>query len=65
MSLHLVAGIDLALQLPTAPAPYFLLGLNFEGVWVVRDTADDALGSLGPARLKSSLPAMKAPRVNL
>jgi hypothetical protein len=44
MSLHLVAGIDLARQLPTARTPYFLLGLNSEGVWVVRDTAGRRAG---------------------
>jgi hypothetical protein len=44
MPLRLVAGIDLALQLPTARVPYFLLGLNFEGVWVVRDTAGRRAG---------------------
>jgi len=44
MSLHLVAGIDLARQLPTARAPYLLLGLNSEGVWVIRETAGRRAG---------------------
>src|SRR5215510_9618047 len=38
MSLHLKAGIDFPSQLPTATAPYFLLGLNSTGSWVIRDT---------------------------
>ena len=42
MSFHLVAGIDLAPQLPSAPS--FLLGLNSEGVWVIRKAAGRRAG---------------------
>jgi len=38
MSLHLVAGIAIPRQLPTATAPYFLLGVNSRGAWVIRET---------------------------
>jgi hypothetical protein len=38
MALNLVAGVDLPSQLPTATAPYFLLGLNSSGAWVIRET---------------------------
>ena len=38
MSLNLVAGIDFPSQLPTAKAPYFLLGQNLAGIWVMRET---------------------------
>jgi hypothetical protein len=65
MSLHLVAGIDLARKLPTARTPYFLLGLNSEGVWVVRDTAGRRAGLFKTRELQSSLRAMKAPRATL
>lgn len=44
MSFHLGAGIDLTPQLPTARAPYFLLGLNSEGVWVIREAAGRRAG---------------------
>ena len=38
MSLNLVTGIDFPNQLPTAAAPYFLLGLSSTGAWVIRET---------------------------
>ena len=38
MSLHLRAGIDFPGQLPTAAAPYFLLGQNAAGAWAIRET---------------------------
>jgi hypothetical protein len=38
MSLHLIAGVDFPSQLPTAAAPFFLLGLNSTGQWVIRET---------------------------
>ena len=38
MSLHLIAGVDLPSELPTATAPYFLLGRNIAGLWVIRAT---------------------------
>lgn len=44
MSIHLVAGIALARQLPTARAPCFLLGRNSEGVWVIREAAGRRAG---------------------
>ena len=44
MSLHLVAGIDFPSRLPTATAPYFLLGLNASGSWVVRETTGRRAG---------------------
>ena len=39
MSHRLIAGIDFPTQLPTATSPYFLLGLNSAGLWVLRETA--------------------------
>ena len=44
MSLHLVAGIDFPSQLPTATAPYFLLGVNSRGAWVIRETTGRRAG---------------------
>jgi len=44
MSVHLVAGIDFPSELPTATAPYFLLGLNSRGVWVIRETTGRRAG---------------------
>jgi hypothetical protein len=44
MSLHLVAGIDFPSQLPTATAPYFLLGQNLAGAWVIRETTGRRAG---------------------
>jgi len=44
MSLHLMAGIDFPSQLPTATAPYFLLGLNSAGSWVIRETTGRRAG---------------------
>ena len=44
MALHLVAGIDIPKQLPTATAPYFLLGLNAAGCWVIRETSGRRAG---------------------
>ena len=44
MSLHLVAGVDFPSQLPTATAPYFLLGVNSRGAWVIRETTGRRAG---------------------
>jgi hypothetical protein len=44
MSLHLVAGIDFPSQLPTATAPYFLLGRNLCGSWVICETTGRRAG---------------------
>jgi hypothetical protein len=44
MSLHLIAGVDFPSQLPTAAAPYFLLGLNSAGQWVIRETTGRRAG---------------------
>jgi hypothetical protein len=44
MSLHLVAGVDFPSQLPTAKAPYFLLGQNLAGAWVIRETTGRRAG---------------------
>ena len=38
MSLNFAAGIDFPSQLPTATAPYFLLGLSSTGARVIRET---------------------------
>jgi hypothetical protein len=44
MSLRLLAGIDFPSQLPTATAPYFLLGQNTAGTWVIRETTGRRAG---------------------
>jgi hypothetical protein len=44
MPLHLVAGIDFPSQLPSATAPYFLLGLNSGGAWVIREVTGRRAG---------------------
>ena len=44
MSLHLIAGVDFPKQLPTDAAPYFLLGLNSTGQWVIRETTGRRAG---------------------
>jgi hypothetical protein len=44
MSLNLVAGVDFPSQLPTATAPYFLLGLSSTGAWVIRETTGRRAG---------------------
>jgi hypothetical protein len=44
MSLNLRAGIDFPSQLPTASAPYFLLGRNAAGSWVIRETTGRRAG---------------------
>ncbi len=44
MSLNLVAGVDFPSQLPTATAPFFLLGLNSAGHWVIRETTGRRAG---------------------
>ncbi len=44
MSLHLVAGLDFPSRLPTATAPYFLLGRNAAGAWVIRETTGRRAG---------------------
>jgi hypothetical protein len=44
MSLHLVAGADFPSRLPTSTAPYFLLGLDAAGHWVIRETTGRRAG---------------------
>lgn len=44
MSLHLVAGVDFPSRLPTTSAPFFLLGLNAAGQWVIRETTGRRAG---------------------
>ena len=44
MALHLVAGVDIPNRLPTATAPYFLLGRNSAGCWVIRETSGRRAG---------------------
>jgi hypothetical protein len=44
MSLHLVAGVDFPSRLPTAAAPYFLLGVDSAGHWVIRETTGRRAG---------------------
>ena len=44
MSLHLVAGIDFPRLLSTATSPYFLLGVNSRGTWVIRETTGRRAG---------------------
>jgi hypothetical protein len=44
MSLSLRAGLDFPRQLPTAAAPYFLLGLNSSGQWVIRESSGRRAG---------------------
>ena len=44
MAMHLVADIDFPSQLPTATTPYFLLGLNSAGAWVLRETTGRRAG---------------------
>ncbi len=44
MSLHLVAGVDFPSQLPTAASPYFLLGQDLAGTWIIRETTGKRAG---------------------
>jgi Uncharacterized protein conserved in bacteria (DUF2188) len=44
MSLDLVAGVDFPDQLPTAPAPCFLIGRNAAGHWVIRENTGRRAG---------------------
>jgi hypothetical protein len=44
MSLNPVAGVDFPNRLPTATAPFFLLGLNSAGHWVIRETTGRRAG---------------------
>jgi len=44
MSLNLIAGVDFPRQLPTATAPFFLLGRNAAGHWVIRETTGRRAG---------------------
>ena len=44
MSLHLVAGLDFPSRLPTAVAPYFLLGRNAAGAWVICESTGRRAG---------------------
>jgi len=44
MSLKPVAGVALPSRLPTATAPFFLLGLNSAGHWVIRETTGRRAG---------------------
>jgi hypothetical protein len=43
-SLNLIAGVDFPSQLPTASAPFFLLGRNAAGNWVIRETTGRRAG---------------------
>jgi hypothetical protein len=47
MSLTLVPGVDFPSQLPTATAPFFLLGRNSVGCWVIRETTGRRGGLFG------------------
>jgi hypothetical protein len=47
MSLNVVAGVDFPSQLPTATAPFFLLGRNSAGFWVIRETTGRKAGLFG------------------
>src|SRR5262245_9233267 len=44
MSLNRVPSVACARQLPTATAPYFLLGLSSTGAWVIRETTGRRAG---------------------
>jgi hypothetical protein len=44
MSLNLIAGVDFPSQLPSATAPFFLLGRNAAGHWVIRETTGRRAG---------------------
>jgi hypothetical protein len=44
MSLNLVAGVDFPSQLPTATAPFFPLGINSAGFWVICETTGRRTG---------------------
>jgi hypothetical protein len=44
MSLNLIAGVDFPSQLPTAIAPFFFLGRNAAGHWVIRETTGRRAG---------------------
>jgi hypothetical protein len=44
VSMNLIAGLDFPKQLPTSTAPYFLLGLNSSGQWVIRETTGRRAG---------------------
>jgi hypothetical protein len=44
MSLSLIAGVDFPSQLPTAAAPFLLLGRNAVGHWVIRETTGRRAG---------------------
>jgi hypothetical protein len=44
MALHLMAGIDFPSRLPAAAAPYFLLGQDAAGSWVIRETTGRKAG---------------------
>jgi hypothetical protein len=44
MAMHPVAGLDFPSQLPTVTAPFFLLGCNSAGYWVIRETSGRRAG---------------------
>lgn len=46
MSVHLLGRIEFPSQLPSATAPYFLLGLNSAGAWVIREATGRRAGVL-------------------
>jgi hypothetical protein len=46
MSRNLIAGVDFPSQLPSASAPFFLLGRNAAGHWVIRETTGRRAGPL-------------------
>jgi hypothetical protein len=44
MSLKLIAGVDFPSQLPSATAPFFLLGRSAAGHWVIRESTGRRAG---------------------
>lgn len=42
--LHPIAGVDLPSRLPTDSAPFFMLGLDSAGHWVIREMTGDRAG---------------------
>jgi len=44
MSVSLIAGVDFPSRLPAATAPFFLLGRNTVGHWVIRETTGRRAG---------------------
>ena len=44
MALDLAVGIDSGKRQPRVAAPYFLLGLNEDGLWLIRETTGRKAG---------------------